>query len=185
MWRHVCVCVCMCVHTCVCLCSLSCGQFFVTSWTVACWLLCPWNIPYKNTRAGYHFILQRIFLTQGLNPSLLLLLHWQENFLPLCHLGSLRGSYSKEKKNKNTQKLAIWVEWILSSFYTILNSSSNFVFKFCVWEFWGLLRFFFGSVKNSAFVALLLGSGKGSFLSSYLQLVWEDESSWIIVEWVL
>ena len=30
-----------------------------------------------------------IFQTQGLNPSLLYLLHWQRDSLPLCHLGSL------------------------------------------------------------------------------------------------
>ena len=34
---------------------------------------------------GYHFLLQGIFLTQGLNPSLL---HWQEDSSPLSHLGS-------------------------------------------------------------------------------------------------
>ena len=38
---------------------------------------------------GCHFFLQGIFLTQGLNPHLLHLLHWQVDSLPLCHLGSL------------------------------------------------------------------------------------------------
>ena len=33
-----------------------------------------------------HFLLQRIFLTQGSNPSLLYLLHWQAYSLRLCHL---------------------------------------------------------------------------------------------------
>ena len=37
----------------------------------------------KNTRAGYHFLLQRIFLTQGSNPHLLHLLHWQADYLQL------------------------------------------------------------------------------------------------------
>ena len=31
----------------------------------------------KNIRVGNHFLLQGIFLTQELNPSLLQLLHWQ------------------------------------------------------------------------------------------------------------
>ena len=31
----------------------------------------------KNTGVGYHFLLQVIFLTQGLNPHFLCLLHWQ------------------------------------------------------------------------------------------------------------
>ena len=34
-------------------------------------LLCPWNSPHKNTGVGCHFLLQGIFLTQGLNLSLL------------------------------------------------------------------------------------------------------------------
>ena len=39
-------------------------------------LLCPWNFPGGNTGAGYHFLLQGIFLTQGSSPHLLHLLHW-------------------------------------------------------------------------------------------------------------
>ena len=34
---------------------------------------------------GYHFLLQGIFLTHGLNPCLL---HWQADSLPLSHQGS-------------------------------------------------------------------------------------------------
>ena len=48
-------------------------------------LLCPWDLPGKNTGVGCHFLLQGIFPTQGSNPSLL---HWQVNFLPLRHQGS-------------------------------------------------------------------------------------------------
>ena len=33
--------------------------------------------PGKNTGGGCHFLLQRIFPTQGLNPRLPCLLHWQ------------------------------------------------------------------------------------------------------------
>ena len=43
-------------------------------------LLCPWNSPSKNTGVGCHALLQRIFPTQGLNPHLLSLLHWQVGF---------------------------------------------------------------------------------------------------------
>ena len=60
-------------------------QLFATSWTEAARLLCPWNFPDKNTGVGCHFLLQRIFLTQGLNPRVL---HWQADSLPLSHLGS-------------------------------------------------------------------------------------------------
>ena len=43
---------------------------------------CPWDSPDKNTGVGCHFLLQGIFPTQELNPSLLHLLHWQVGSLP-------------------------------------------------------------------------------------------------------
>ena len=49
-------------------------------------LLCPWDSSGKNTGVGCHFLPQRIFPTQGSNPSLLNLLHWQLDSLPLRHL---------------------------------------------------------------------------------------------------
>ena len=48
--------------------SLSQVRLFVTPQTVA--RLCPWDSPGKNTRVGCHFLLQGIFPTQGLSPSL-------------------------------------------------------------------------------------------------------------------
>ena len=50
-------------------------------WTTR--LLCPWDSPGKNTRVGYCVLLQEIFLSQGLNPHFLGLLHWQAGSLPL------------------------------------------------------------------------------------------------------
>ena len=38
--------------------------------------------PGKNSRAGYHFLLQGIFPTQGLNLHLLCVLHWEVGSLP-------------------------------------------------------------------------------------------------------
>ena len=49
---------------------------------------CPWDFPGKNTGVGCHFLLQRIFPTQGSNPCLLCLLHWQVDSLPLVPLES-------------------------------------------------------------------------------------------------
>ena len=46
--------------------SLSCVQLFVTPWTI----YSPWNSPGQNTGVGSLFLLQGIFPTQGLNPSL-------------------------------------------------------------------------------------------------------------------
>ena len=50
-------------------------------------LLCPWDFPGKNTRVGCHFLLQRIFPTQGSKSPA-----WQVNSLPLHYLGSPRHS---------------------------------------------------------------------------------------------
>ena len=50
-------------------------------------LICPCNFSVKNTGVGCHFLRQRTFLTQGLNPSLLHLLHWQADSLPLAPPG--------------------------------------------------------------------------------------------------
>ena len=66
-----------------CACSvLSYVQLFVTPWTAA--HQASLNFPGKNTGARCHFLLWGIFLTQGSNPSLLCLLHWQVGSLPLA-----------------------------------------------------------------------------------------------------
>ena len=41
------------------------------------------HLPGKNTGVGCHFLLQGILLIQGLNPTLLHLLHGQADSLPL------------------------------------------------------------------------------------------------------
>ena len=61
--RFVCVCVCV---------LLTCVRVFATPWTAACQALLSMNSPDKNTGVDCHFLLQGIFLTQALNPGLLL-----------------------------------------------------------------------------------------------------------------
>ena len=70
--------------------SLSCVSLFVMLWTGS---LQPWDSPGENTGVGCHALLQGIFLTQGLNPCLLSLLHWQTGSLPLAPLG--KPSYKR------------------------------------------------------------------------------------------
>ena len=68
----------VCIHThththmyiCCCLVTQSCPTL-VTAWTVARHAVCPWDFPGRNTGVGCHFLLQGIFLTQGLNFHLL------------------------------------------------------------------------------------------------------------------
>ena len=56
-----------------CVCMLSC---FSCVWLCNPRLLCPWHSQ-VNTGLSCHALLQRILPTQGLNPLLLQLLHWQ------------------------------------------------------------------------------------------------------------
>ena len=48
-------------------------------------LLRPWDFPGKNTGVGWHFLLQEIFLTQGLNPGLP---QCRQMFYCMSHQGS-------------------------------------------------------------------------------------------------
>ena len=77
-------------HLFACLCSRSVMSDSVTPWTGA---LQPWDSPGENAGVGCHALLQGIFLTQGLNPCLLSLLHWQTGSLPLAPLG--KPSYKR------------------------------------------------------------------------------------------
>ena len=65
--------------------SLGHVQLFVTLWTIAHLASCPWNSPGKNTGVACHFILQGIFLNQGLNPGLL---NCRQILYQMSHQGS-------------------------------------------------------------------------------------------------
>ena len=68
--------------------SLSCVQLFETLWTVTHQAPLSMGVSRREYWSELPSLLQGIFPTQGLNPSLLCLLHWQVDFLPLSHLGS-------------------------------------------------------------------------------------------------
>ena len=53
-------------------------------WTSPARLLCPWNFPGKKTVAVCHFLLHRIFPTQGSNPHHL---HRKADILPIAPPG--------------------------------------------------------------------------------------------------
>ena len=74
-------------HLSVCVHALSCAQPSGTRGLEPTRLLCP-LFPGKNTGVSCHFLLQRVFPTQGSNRHLLHLQHWQLDSLPLQHLGS-------------------------------------------------------------------------------------------------
>ena len=66
--------------TCVCLCVLSRVRLSATPWTVVLQDPLSRDLPGKNTGVDCHFLPQGIFPTQGLNPGLFCLLHWQAGF---------------------------------------------------------------------------------------------------------
>ena len=76
-WKLKCFCVCV-SHV----------QIFAIPWTVA--LQAPLSMEFSRQEcwSGLLFLLPGIILTQGLNPSLLCLLHWQVDLVPLSCLGS-------------------------------------------------------------------------------------------------
>ena len=59
-------------------------------------LLCLWNFPSKNIRIACHFLLQGVFLIQGLNPGLR---HCRQNLHHLKHQGSPTSTISGYKHN--------------------------------------------------------------------------------------
>ena len=79
-------------------CVLCCAQPCLILYNfIAQQTLLSWNSPSKNTGAGYHFLLQRTFLTQGSNLHLLCLLHFRWILYPLSHLGSLYSAFTQEE----------------------------------------------------------------------------------------
>ena len=86
------------VTVCICVCSVA-SNSLQTHKLESTRLLCPWNFPGKNTGVGCHFLLHRLFLTRGLNLSLLHPLHWQVDSLPLHHLESLPKQQLHSYKN--------------------------------------------------------------------------------------
>ena len=66
---------------------LSCVQLFAAPWTAACQAPLSMDSPGKNTGVDCHILLQGILLTQGSNPCLVCLLHWQRTCLPLAPPG--------------------------------------------------------------------------------------------------
>ena len=86
---------------------------FATPWTVACHApLQEEDFSGKNTGVGCHFLLQRIFPTQGSNPHLP---RWQVDSLPLSQLGSPKDTDMK------------------GFYYRLANAKDDFWVQYCFW----------------------------------------------------
>ena len=96
-------------------------------------LLCPWDFPGKSTGVGCHFLLQRIFPTQGLNPGLP---HCRQTLYHLSHQGTWYKHHAKWTKgldgNSSRQewnRLPLLLPEIQQYFLVINNSQ----FVVCLW----------------------------------------------------
>ena len=63
-------------------------QLFATPWAIAHQASLPMGFSKQKSWSGLPCLIQGIFPTQGSNPCLSCLLHWQAGSLPLGHLGS-------------------------------------------------------------------------------------------------
>ena len=79
---------CSCVHAWM----FSCVWLFATPWHVAHQAPPSVEFASKNTGVGCYFLLQGIFLTQGLK-SFACLLHWQVDSLPLAAPGKCQSRF--------------------------------------------------------------------------------------------
>ena len=91
-------------------------------------LFCPCNSPAKNPGVGCCFLLQRVFPTQGSNPNLLHLLHWQTNSLLLVPAGKpdpIIKSFEKSKFHSLSQSFSECVLRPCCIPGTVLNRAAN------------------------------------------------------------
>ena len=105
-------------------------------------LLCPWNFPSKKTGLGFHFLLQGIFLTQGLNSSLLCDLKWQVGSLSLVPPGVQSGglqSIEFQRVRNNWSDLAgtcaTFISYFLPVSEHIFTSKQSYFFLHAIY-FW-------------------------------------------------
>ena len=83
-------------------------------------LLCPWDSPGKNAGVGCHALLQGIFPTQGSDPHLLRLLHWQVVSLPLMPPGK-SNSLCSSKQNLQMSRKQKWKHSLGSVWHGLLG----------------------------------------------------------------
>ena len=101
----------------MCVCVPSCfsrARLFATLWTISATLGCLRASPGENTGVGCCALLRALFLTQGSNPCLLHLVHWQRSSLPLGPPGKPNVCYHLFKFN-TSENYKIWLK-IFSSY---------------------------------------------------------------------
>ena len=100
-----------CVCVCVCMCAVV-SRLFATPWTAARQSSSVHgNSPDKNPGVGCHFLLQGIFLTQGLDPHVVSPA-LQADSLSLSHRGNPGRCYcARFCRWENPDKGKLWTTW--------------------------------------------------------------------------
>ena len=117
------------IHLLCCLVTRSCPALLRPHGLQLTRLPCPRDFPSQNTGVGYHFLLQGIFLTQGLNPCLL---HWHADSLPLSHQGSPNPIHTHillpKQIRVHSQVKSIYWHWAMvkqSAAFTVGNQARS------------------------------------------------------------
>ena len=134
---------------CVCVCAqyLSAVWLFVL-WTVVHQAPLSMGFPGKNTGMGCHFLLQGIFLSQGLNLHLSSLLNWQADSLLLAPILHIHTHTNTHKLYQNLSHLnhihksyfVHWgkngakEKWYLTTFVNIPLYQENFAKKYQLFQ---------------------------------------------------
>ena len=99
-------------------------------------LLFPRGFPDKNAGVGSNFLLQGIFLTQGLNPCLL---RWQMNSLTVNHLGSnVTANYILDSKKVILKVIRCQSE--KKYFLYIFKKSKNYIYIYYIQKLYILIH---------------------------------------------
>ena len=107
------------LHIRVCCAVLSCFSSVRPHGLQSARLLCPWDSPGKNTGVGCDALLQGIFMTQGSNPYLFHLLHWQAGSLLLAPPGKPIYTYTHIYKFLNLALMQHFQNYINYSYFQL------------------------------------------------------------------
>ena len=107
---------------------------FLTLWTVVHQAHSPWDSPGKDTGVGCQALLQGVFLTQGLNPSLLCLLHWQVGSLPLAPPRKPLGWFIWGQISEAAISAVSWISQFFSVWWGWNIQEGFWLIHFNVWQ---------------------------------------------------
>ena len=128
-------------------------------------LLCPWDSPGKNTGVGSHSLLQRIFPTQGLNPSFL---HCREILSCLSHQKALCGKHeywSKKASSQMDKEISLWIHRSFSlSLWWSPNPNADILTWKEAWHHHYIISIISISLFHALWRVALWGSGSSVLL---------------------